>query len=399
MRKVSDTKSRMIIVISFIIGIMVSPVLAADVIKVGAVQPITGVFSFAGTQINAGLQDSLNMANEEGGIDGKRIEYIMEDGKYNLKVAKAAFIRIMNKYHPLVMYGESTALGKAMTDDIRNKYKVLYSSTSFSSVLAQGAMNPYAFVPGPTYGDQFGILMKYIAKKSPGAKVAFFYSDTAFGRDPIKFGRIMCRDFRLHLVAEETSKPGAKDISAQVKNLRAKNPDYIIFHGYVLSPVSEVIKKCRELGMNSTFMGTFWGTTKMLLDKLGPLAEGYLGVNPYNFWWMEHVPMIQKIKHYNGVHHPEVTFRPNSYMQGFVTGLIFVECLKRADRAGELNSEGLVKALKSIKGFETGGLTAPLTIKNNRFPVARIWQANVEKGIYEPAPLPRGLEHWIRIGY
>jgi branched-chain amino acid transport system substrate-binding protein len=376
-----------------------SPILAADVIKVGAVQPITGVFSFAGVQINAGLQDALTMANEEGGIDGKRIEYIMEDGKYNLNVAKAAFKRIMTAHKPMIMYGESTALGKAMTDDIKNKYKILYSSTSFSSVLAQGAMNPYAFVPGPTYGDQFGILMKYIARKSPKAKVAFFYSDTEFGKDPIKYGRIMCRDFRLHLVAEETSKPGAKDVSAQIRKLKEKNPDYIIFHGYVLSPVPEVIKKCRELGMHSTFMGTFWGTTKMLLDKLGPLAEGYLGVNPYNFWWMEDVPMIQKIKQFNANHHPEVTFRPNSYMQGFVTGMIFVECLKRADRAGQLNSDGLVKALKSLKGFETGGLTAPLTIKNNRFPVARIWQASVEKGIFEPAPLPKGLEHWIRIGY
>ena len=39
---------------------------AADEIKVGAVQPITGRFAFAGVQINQGLEDALNMANEEG---------------------------------------------------------------------------------------------------------------------------------------------------------------------------------------------------------------------------------------------------------------------------------------------------------------------------------------------
>ena len=37
---------------------------AADEIKVGAVQPITGRFAFAGVQINQGLEDALNMANE-----------------------------------------------------------------------------------------------------------------------------------------------------------------------------------------------------------------------------------------------------------------------------------------------------------------------------------------------
>ena len=42
---------------------------AEDVVKVGAVQPITGRFAFAGVQINAGLEDALMMANEDGGIN------------------------------------------------------------------------------------------------------------------------------------------------------------------------------------------------------------------------------------------------------------------------------------------------------------------------------------------
>ena len=68
---------------------------AADEIKVGAVQPITGRFAFAGPHINAGLEDALMMANEEGGINGKQIKYIMEDGTYNVNVSVAAFKRII----------------------------------------------------------------------------------------------------------------------------------------------------------------------------------------------------------------------------------------------------------------------------------------------------------------
>jgi branched-chain amino acid transport system substrate-binding protein len=138
-------------------------------------------------------------------------------------------------------------------------------------------------------------------------------------------------------------------------------------------------------------MGTFWGATKPLLDNLGPLAEGYLVVNPYMYWWNEDVPMIKKIREYTAKKYPDVKFRDNSYFQGFITGLIFVECLKRADKAGQLNGEGLVKALESLKDFETGGLSAPLTIKNNKFPVARIWKSNVQKKIYEP------VSDWMRL--
>lgn len=362
-----------------------NPVLAQDVIKVGAVQPITGRFAFAGFNINAGVEDALMMANEAGGINGKKIQYIMEDGQYQLDVAIAAFKRIMSKDNPLVMYGESTGLGKAMSPEIKDRYKILYSSASFSSELADAAANPYIFVPGPTYSDMFSILLKYIAQEKPGAKVAFFYSDTEFGKDPIASGREMCKQLKLDLVAEEVAQVGAVDVTSQVLDLKRKNPDYVIFQGFVVDPVQTVIKQSRDFGMKCKFMGTFWGASKMIIENLGPLADGYMAVNPYMYWWNDDVPMIKKIREYTQKKYPNVKDRDNSYMQGFMTGLIFVECLKRADKAGELNGEGLVKALSSLKDFDSGGLSAPYTIKNNKFPVARVWKANVEKKIFEPA--------------
>jgi len=363
---------------------------AADEIKIGAVQPITGRFAFAGVQINAGLEDALMMANEEGGINGKQIKYIMEDGTYNVDVSVAAFKRIMARDNPLIMYGESTGMGKAVAPEIKDRYKVLYSSTSFSSELANAAANPYVFVPGPTYSDMFGILLKYIAKEKPGANVAFFYSDTEFGRDPIPYGREMCKKLGLNLVAEEVAKVGGVDVASQVLDLKRKNAEYVIFQGFVLSPVPAVIKQARDYGLKVKFMGTHWGTHKMLLDKMGPLAEGYLGVMPYAFYYQEDIPMIKKIRAWNQKHHPDVTYRPTSYMQGFFTGLVFVECLKRADKAGDLTGDGLVKALQSIKNFDVGGLMAPITVVDNKIPMGRVYKANVDKKVFEP------ISDWIR---
>ena len=363
---------------------------AADEIKVGAVQPITGRFAFAGVQINAGLEDALMMANEEGGINGKQIKYIMEDGTYSVDKAVAAFKRIMARDNPPVMYGESTGMGKSVAPEIKDRYKILYSSTSFSSELANAAANPYVFVPGPTYSDMFGILLKYIAQEKPGANVAFFYSDTEFGRDPVAYGREMCKKLGLNLVAEEVAKVGGVDVASQVLDLKRKNAEYVIFQGFVLSPVPAVIKQARDYGLKVKFMGTHWGTHKMLLDKMGPLAEGYLGVMPYAFYYQDDIPMIKKIRAWNQKHHPEVTYRPTSYMQGFFTGLVFVECLKRADKAGDLTGDGLVKALQSIKNFDVGGLMAPITVIDNKIPMGRVYKANVQKKVFEP------ISDWIR---
>lgn len=395
-------RKRQVVLSAILLGVLMciagfqTPAPAQTTIKVGAVQAVHGVFANCFVEVNDGLKDCLAIANEEGGINGKKLEYIWEPTDYPaVEESKKKLEDIVHKHHPLALFGNSTGLSLAVAPKIPTEFKALYCSTSFSAELVVGKPASGVFLSGPTYGDQIGILLKYIAKASPKATVAFFYSDSPFGKDGIKFGHIMAQRLGLKVVGEETVAFKAEDFKAEVARLKEKNPDYLIFHGFVLKPVPQVIKMCREAGLKSKFMGLFWTATKDVLDLLGPDADGYLVVNPYSYWGMTNVPMIRKIMDYNAKHYPNVTHRQNYYMQGFTSGLIFVETLRKADKAGSLNYEGLVKALESIKDFSTGGLTAPLTVKSNRFPVAKIWAANVKTGNYDPAPLPAGLEEWI----
>lgn len=363
----------------------------AETIKIGACQPITGRFAFAGKHINQGLADALTHANETGGIDGKKIEYIFEDTGYDLNRAIASFKKLMAQHSPVMMYGESTGLGKAMAPEINNRYHCVYGSTSFSEELADREKNPYIFVSGPTYSQQFGILLKYIADnpKKPGEtpKVAFFYSDTEFGRDPIPYAREMAKKLGVEVVAEEVTPVGAVDVTSQLMDLKRKKPDFCIFQGYVVPPIPAVIRGARDFGLDTTFMGTFWAMSKMLLGKLGPDAEGYMGVNPYAYWYHDDVPMIQTIRAFNKKHHPDVDYRPNSYTQGWFTGMVFVKLLEMAAEKGlPLTGENLKDMIPQVEGWETGGLTGKITFKNsNAAAVGRIYKANVETGAFDVA--------------
>ena len=349
------------------------------------------MFSECFINTDAALKDIVDMTNREGGILGKKLRYVSEGTDYDVEESAEEFVKIVEESKPLVMFGNSTGLGLKLAADMGNKFKVLYSSSSFLSGPGLSVPYPSIFLPGPTYGEQIGMLLGYIAKKNPDARVAFFYSDTPFGHDPIAYVYHTCKTLKLTVAGEEVVPLGVKDVAPNVARLKEKKPDYIILHGFILEPVPEVIKQARNMGMKCEFMGTFWGATETVLNKLGPLADGYLVVNPYCYWWMESVPTIKKIRDYTAEHHPDVKFRPNYYMQGFATGMIFVESLKRAAGTGALNYEGLCKALRSIEEFDTGGLTAPLTNKHNRFPMARIWRANPAKMIYEPET------DWIRL--
>ena len=360
-------------------------VFAEDVIKVGACQPITGRFAFAGKHIHQGLMDSLTYANEQGGVGGKMFKYIYEDTGYDLKRAIASFKKMMAQDQPVMMYGESTGQGKALAPEIKNRYKVVYGSTSFSEELSEREKNPYTFVSGPTYAQQFGVLLKYIAqnpkKKGVAPRVAFFYSDTEFGRDPIPFARELAKKLGIEVVAEAVTKVGAVDVTSQLLDLKRNKPDFCIFQGYVVSPIAEVISGAKDFGLDITFMGTFWAMSKMLLDKLGPDGEGYMGVMPYTYWYMDDVPMIKTMQAFNKKHHPDVKYRPNSYMQGWFTGMVYAKLAALCHEKGlPVTGDNLKDMIPQIKDWDTGGLAGVVSFGNsNATAMGKVYKAKAGK--------------------
>ena len=358
-----------------------------DEIVIGACQPITGRFAFAGVHINAVLGDYIAYANEQGLVKGKKLVYVYEDSGYDTEKAVATFKKIMAQHSPVIMYGESTGLGKAIAPELNGRYKVLYSSASFSSELADPKSHPYTFVPGPTYTDMFNILLEYVAKhpKKGKPKVAFFYSDTEFGKDPIAAAKVRAKELGIDVVAEVVTKVGAVDVTTEVLNLKKAQPDYVIFQGYVLAPIPEVIRAARDHGLETTFMSTFLSMDKGIIEKLGPDAEGYMGVNPYAYYY-EDAPGLVALRKFQEKAHPGEKYRPNSYMQGWFTGMVYVEAIRRVVAAKKpVTGDNLKDALAGIKDWDTGGITGKVTFTGNKAGVGRVYKANVKKGIFEPA--------------
>ena len=64
---------------------------AEEDLTIAAVLPLTGQFGPAGQLGAAGQKDCTAIINEEGGINGKRLRYVVYDGQYKLDVAMAAF--------------------------------------------------------------------------------------------------------------------------------------------------------------------------------------------------------------------------------------------------------------------------------------------------------------------
>jgi branched-chain amino acid transport system substrate-binding protein len=358
---------------------------AQQTYTLGAVHPFTGRFAFAGIMGQDAMKDAVDMTNEAGGINGKKLEYFWKDGEYKDDVGIAAFKSLYTQYKPQIMWGQSTGMTKALGPEIKDRYKVLYSAYTFADVAANPKENPYMFIPGPTYAEMFAVLLNYIAKQKPGANVAFFYGDHEFGREPIPFAREYAKKLGLKVVAEEVTKAGGVDVTTNILNMKQKNVEFCIFQGYVADPIQNVMKQSKDYGLKCQFMGTFWSTEKQLLDLLGPLADEYIGVTAYSFYYQDQFPMIKKIREWTKKHNPKhAEYRTQAYMQVFMGTTLMIEALKRADKAGAVTGESLVKALQSIKNFDVGGLMPPVTIKGNSIPVGRIVRGNSKTGKFDP---------------
>lgn len=343
----------------------------------GASVPLTGVFAFAGIGIDQGIRDYLQILNEGGGINGRKVKYIAEDTGYKVDQSMAVFKKItgQNKVH--LYYADSTGFVKTVNPELERIGSILMTGASFAKEISNSQKYPMQFMVGPDYSEMVGILLQYIAKTKPGAKVALVYSDTEFGKDPVETARADAKRLGLNLVQEVVTPPGSVDISTEVIKLRRADPDYTIFHGYVSAPIPEFIAQARGQGMKTQFMGTFWTMDNSTVMKMGANADGFMGVMPYRYYYDAEGKgaMMEKIRKMR----PE--YQSTAYMQGFLAAMLLTEAARRTlDAGNELNGKNLKTALSSIRNFDTGGIIGvPLSIKGNSIPIGRVYKADFKQ--------------------
>ena len=353
-----------------------------DIVFGGSI-PLTGVFAFAGIGIDQGIKDYLTILNESGGIKGRKVRYVPEDTGYKVDQSMAAFKKITSQNKVSFYYADSTAFVKTVNPELERAQNILMTGASFAKEISDAQKYPLQFIVGPNYSEMVSILLQYIVKTKPGAKIALVYSDTEFGRDPVEAARAEAKKLGLNLALEIVTPPSSVDVSAEVIKLRRADPDFTIFHGYVSAPIPEFINQAKALNMKTAFMGTFWSMDNTTVMRMGENADGFLGVMPYRYYYDTEgkSPMLERIRKMRP------TYQTTGYIQGFLSTMLLTEAAKRTlDAGNELTGKNMKTALSSIRNFDTGGIIGvPLSIKGNSIPIGRIYRADFKQQKMVPA--------------
>lgn len=349
--------------------------------------PMTGVFAFAGIEGSEGAQHYVQYLNDNGGIGGRKIRLITEDTGYQVPQAVSVFNRLVSQHKISLYLADSTGFQKTINEEV-NRRGLLLAGASFSSEISDPAKFPLQYMPGPDYSQQVGMLLKYIADKKKGARIAFVHSDTEFGRDPIAKSEALAKKLGLEQVEKIVTPPGSFDVSAEVLKLRRAKPEFTIFHGYVMAPIPEFMKQMKEARIETQFMGTFYSSDVGIVQKMGEVADGYLGVNAYNYFNDETAkgPVLDYVRKVN------TKYRTNSYFQPITNIMLATEGMKRALAAGkELTGANIKAAMNTIKGLDTGGVIgAPVDFPGNSTNLGRIYKANFKASKMEP------VSEWLK---
>ena len=360
--------------------------LPGEIVWGGSV-PLTGIYAQAGALGSLGMDAYLGYLNATGGINGRPVRMETRDSGSMPEQALAIFKQIMAEEEDVVaFYGDSTGFSLLSAPEVNDRYRVLMGGSSLATVLADPVSYPYQFLTGPTYAEMVGMLLEHIAeqggKDGAAPRVVLFHSNLEFGRDPIPAARERAAELGIDIVEEIETEPAGIDVAPAVLKLRRAAPDYVIFHGYVTTVWPEVMKQAVQSGVDALFMGTFWAMEPLVIQQLGPLADRYMGIFPYRYYWeQEESATLRLIAQVT-----QAEYVPIYALQAWFSSMIITEAITRTLDAGkELTGDNLKASLDGIQGWDTGGLIGvPVSFRNNSIPVGRIYKGNSATGRMDP---------------
>ncbi len=333
----------------------------AQEIKVGGIFDLTGITSDVGKPFAQGVRDYVELTNSKGGINGKKIKLIDVDYGYKIPEAVAAYKRLVSDEKVIMISGWGTGDTEALKNFV-NSDKIPYFSASFSAHLTDPAKTPYNFFIAPSYSDQLRAWLTWVKEDwkdtSRKPRVSFIFGDNPYGRSPLTAGKAYAPELGIEVAGEEVVPGNFQDATSQLLNMQKNKTDYAYIN-VTTTGASIILKDAQKLGLKIKFGSNPYGFSEKLPEVARATAEGVTGVMPHVPYGTD-VPGMKAILDFN----KGKTARSSLdaiYVRGWATALVWVEALKRADKAGSLNGEGIKKAMETMSDFSVGGLAPNLT--------------------------------------
>lgn len=264
----------------------------AEDIKIGVIYDQTGPFAGAGS-INAsiGTQIAIDMINEKGGIEGRKLVPVNVDAQSKVDVAINAAERLLNDDKvDLIMGVYSSAQCVPMAAKVDSAKKFMWANVCVSSAVFKDRNLQYVFRP-QVHSDQYGeASCKFLSEISEAKfgvpasdlKVAIIHEDGPYGSGIAQANEKTCADAGMKIVLNEGYSISATDLSPMVSKLRRAKPDVILHTGYA-PDIALFLRQSKEQGLRWKALighGAGYANPVKLRELVGADANYIMDVDP-----------------------------------------------------------------------------------------------------------------------
>lgn len=368
---------------------------SAESIKVGHIADLTGATGDVGKPYAEGVQAYKEYANAHGGINGKMIDMQMFDYAYDKNKA----INQYKKYKEdkvVAIEGWGTGDTEALTGFV-SADKIPYISASYSAHISDPGKSPYNFFAAADYTTALRAGLLYLKenwKEKRAPKIVFIYPNVPYGIAPIKGGKEYAKELGFDVLSDENVDLKAIEANSQMLSVKNKGADFGWIGGTTGS-TAVILKDAKKLGLKTKFFSNIWGIDESTPKLAAGAEEGAL-VMAGSTTYGTKVPGMKLLEQITK-NKPQ----PTPFIRGYVSMMVLVEALKRADKAtgGKITGPAVKDALETFRDFDTGGLTPgkiTYTATDHR-PFMSVNIIEMQKGklvIKKTVTLPRKAE-WL----
>jgi len=321
-------------------------------IKIGQTLPFSGPAS-AYASIGKTQAAYFNMINEQGGVNGRKINLIQYDDSYSPPKAVEQVRKLVESDEVLLMFQMIGTPSNAAVQKYLNTKKVpqLFAATGASRFTDPKnfpwtlGFNPSYFVEGRIYGQ-------YILKQYPDAKVGVLYQNDDLGRDYLSGIKSGLGDkAATMIVAEASYEVSDPTVDSQILKLKSAGAD-VLFSASTPKFAAQAIKKNTELGwkpvhiidINATSVGAVLQPAGLEASK-GVISVNY-GKDPLDPTWKDD-PGMKKYFDFMAKYYPEGDKNSSFNSYGYGTAQLMVHVLKQC--GDDLTRENIIKQATNLK--------------------------------------------------
>ncbi|HEY2188683.1 MAG TPA: ABC transporter substrate-binding protein [Caldimonas sp.] len=324
-------------------------------IKIGQTMPYSGAASAYGT-IGRAEAAYFRKINDEGGINGRKINFISLDDAYTPPKTVEMTRRLVEQDEVLFVFGglgtpSNTAIHKYMN---AKKVPQLFVATG-ASKWNDPANYPWTIGWQPNYQTEAKIYATHILQTRPNAKIAVLFQNDDYGKDYLKGFKDGLGDKAKVIVAEASYEVSDPTVDSQILQLQGSGAD-VFFNITTPKFAAQAIRKAWDSGwkpvhyLNGVSVSVGTVLTPAGLDKCVGLISTIYGKDPTDKQW-ENDPAMKDWVAFMKKYYPEGSLIDSFNVYGYSVAQTVVQVLKQC--GDNLTRENVMRQAANLKNFST----------------------------------------------